>query len=120
MVVSMFTRRSIEKIVNAVRFVERNGRIASPPQSTGAVPMGALVHVKSGMTEIDAAPSVDQMSSGTGNLWYFDETGAGTDTEIEVTLWHKDTSAPFPAETHALASRAAHGYILIYQEGACA
>lgn len=114
-----FTNRAVDRIRRAVRFVESNGRITPPPQATGAVPMGALVHVKSGGSAISAASSATQMSSGTGNLWYFDETGAGTDTGVSVTLWHKETGAAFPANTHGLAARAAHGYIIIYQVGAC-
>lgn len=114
------SRRGIEKIRAVVKWYESGQKDNPQTQASYPVPIGSIgVHVKIGGSAIGAATSATQMTSGSAELWKFDETGAGTATGVTVTVWNKETSGTISANAHCLALRVGHGYVILWELGAC-
>lgn len=80
---------------------------------------GAVFAVRVGSSNIAAAPSVDQWSSGVGYIREFDDAGAATSTEIEITLWNIETSTAILAGKHGLATEVSGKIVFFFEIGSC-
>lgn len=113
------SKHGAKRIAEVVQRSERAPRNAKPGRARSPVGPGPIFHAKTGGSSIGAAVSTNQMTSGAGFIRTSSNTGAVSDTVINITIWNKETGASIPANTDVLVAEVCGLYVFLWQIGAC-